>query len=566
MKNQIAAVLLSLCSCHINASDQFTVAATRWIQNEFTPSTLTADEQLEELRWFNETGRPYRDMTIRVVSERIDTHHYESTVLTKAFYELTGIRVIHEVTGEDDVIKKLRAQIETDINLYDAFISDSDLIGYHFRSGHIYPISDFIASEGKEITLPTLDLNDFIGLKFTTAPDGKIYQLPDQQFANLYWYRHDWFSRPELQQQFQERYGYPLGVPKNWSAYEDIAEFFTNHVRYIDGQRVWGHMDYAKRDPSLGWRMSDAWLSMAGVGDKGLPNGTPVDEWGIRTNGCHPAGATVERGGALNSPAAIYAARKYIEWLKNYAPPEARDMNFTESGSQVGKGNIAQQIFWYTAFTASMVQPNLPVVDRDGTPKWRMAPTPHGAYWQPGMKLGYQDTGAWTLLRNTPHIRRSAAWLYAQFTVSKTVSLKKTMIGLTPIRHTDIEADAMTAMAPKLGGLVEFYRSRGRDIWTPTGSNVPDYIRMSPNWWKHISEAVSGNTTPAEAMTAMAKAMDFELAEIAMSKELTQCLPKLNSLRSAAYWLDQPGAPKPTRNESPQGTTRSYEESLQDWR
>ncbi len=31
----------------------------------------------------------------------------------------------------------------------------------------------------------------------------------------------------------------------------------------------------------LGWRFTDAWLSMAGAGDKGLPNGTPVDEWGM---------------------------------------------------------------------------------------------------------------------------------------------------------------------------------------------------------------------------------------------------------------------------------------------
>ena len=46
--------------------------------------------------------------------------------------------------------------------------------------------------------------------------------------------------------------------------------------------RVYGHMDYGKKDPSLGWRFTDAWLSMAGVGDKGIPNGLPVDEWGIR--------------------------------------------------------------------------------------------------------------------------------------------------------------------------------------------------------------------------------------------------------------------------------------------
>ena len=81
-------------------------------------------------------------------------------------------------------------------------------------------------------------------------------------------------------------------------------------------------MDYGKRAPDLGWRMTDAWLSMAGAGSKGLPNGVPVDEWGIRMEpgSCNPVGANVSRGGATNGPAAVYAIRKWDEWLRQYAP------------------------------------------------------------------------------------------------------------------------------------------------------------------------------------------------------------------------------------------------------
>ena len=69
-------------------------------------------------------------------------------------------------------------------------------------------------------------------------------------------------------------------------------------------------------------------------------------------------------------------------------------MTFSEAGPVPAQGNIAQQIFWYTAFTADMVKPGLPVVNADGTPKWRMAPSPQGSYWKEGMKLGYQDAGS----------------------------------------------------------------------------------------------------------------------------------------------------------------------------
>ena len=366
-----------------------------------------------------------------------------------------------------------------------------------------------MAGEGKDVTDPMLDVNDFIGKSFTTAPNGHLYQLPDQQFANLYWFRYDWFSNPEYKAKFKAKYGYDLGVPVNWSAYEDIADFFTNDIKEINGVRVYGHMDYGKKDPSLGWRFTDAWLSMAGNGDKGIPNGLPVDEWGIRMEGCRPVGSSVERGGDVNGPAAVYSIVKYLDWMKKYAPPQAQGMTFSESGPVPAQGNIAQQIFWYTAFTADMVKPGLPVMNADGTPKWRMAPSPHGSYWKDGMKLGYQDVGSATLLKSTPVDRRKAAWLYLQFIVSKTVSLKKSHVGLTFIRESDIWDKSFTERAPKLGGLIEFYRSPARVQWTPTGNNVPDYPKLAQLWWQNIGDASSGAKTPQAAMDSLAAAQEL---------------------------------------------------------
>jgi len=102
-------------------------------------------------------------MTIRVVSERIDTHWYEASVLAKAFREITGIDIIHEITGEDDVVKKIDTHLKMGINLYDMYINDSDLIGTHFRSGKVVDLLEFMKGEGSSVTLPTLDLKDFIG-------------------------------------------------------------------------------------------------------------------------------------------------------------------------------------------------------------------------------------------------------------------------------------------------------------------------------------------------------------------------------------------------------------------
>lgn len=528
-------------------------------------SVLSREEQEAEMQWFIDAAQPLAGMSINVVSETITTHEYESRVLAPAFTAITGIQVTHDLIGEGDVVEKLQTQMQTGENVYDLYINDADLDGTHWRYQQVRNITDWMAGEGAAFTNPGLDLDDFIGLAQATAPDDKLYQLPVQQFANLYWFRHDWFTDPEIMAEFRAEYGYDLGVPVNWSAYEDIAKFFTG--REIDGQQVYGNMDYGKKDPSLGWRFTDAWLSMAGASDKGEPNGFPVDEWGIRVNdNFQPVGSCMARGGATNSPAAVYAIEKYIDWLQNYTPPAAAGMTFSEAGPVPAQGNIAQQMFWYTAFTADMVKEGLPVMNEDGTPKWRMAPSPYGAYWEEGMKVGYQDVGAATLMQSTPVDRAQAAWLYAQFIVSKTVDTKKSHVGLTFVRDSTVRHESFTERAPKLGGLVEFYRSPDRTRWSDTGANIPDYPRLAQLWWQNIGDASSGAKTAQEALDALCEQQEDVLSRLERSGVQGDLGPVLNEEQDPQYWIDQPGAPvAKLENEKPAPVTIAYEELIKRW-
>ena len=546
-------------------------AATAFLDAEIGDmSSLTRAEQEAEMQWFIDAAQPFAGMEIKVVSETITTHEYESQVLAPAFTAITGIKVTHDLIGEGDVVEKLQTQMQSGENIYDAYINDSDLIGTHWRYQQVRNLTDWMAGEGAAVTNPGLDIDDFIGTQFTTAPDGKLYQLPSQQFANLYWFRYDWFNDPKNQEDFKAAYGYDLGVPVNWSAYEDIAEFFTNrdlsHLG-VEGT-VYGNMDYGKKDPSLGWRYTDAWMSMAGMGDVGEPNGLPVDEWGIRVNEqSQPVGACVERGGAANSPAAVYAVEKAIKWLKDYSPPSAAGMTFSEAGPIPAQGNIAQQMFWYTAFTADTVKEGLPVMNEDGTPKWRMAPSPHGVYWQDGMKVGYQDVGSWTLMQSTPVDRAQAAWLYAQFVTSKTVDVKKAHVGLTFVRESTIQHDSFTERAPRLGGLVEFYRSPARVAWSPTGTNVPDYPKLAQLWWQNIGDAMSGAKTAQEALDTLCSDMERVMERIERAGVQGDIGPKLNEPQDAEFWLNEPGSPKPKlENEDEEPMTVSYDELIASWK
>ena len=112
-------------------------AIKKWSNGEFSLSTISAKEREKELKWFHDAAKPFKGMEVNVLSETIPTHEYESKVLTKAFEEITGIKVNHQLLGEGEVVQAVQTQMQTGRNLYDAYINDSDLIGTHLSLIHI---------------------------------------------------------------------------------------------------------------------------------------------------------------------------------------------------------------------------------------------------------------------------------------------------------------------------------------------------------------------------------------------------------------------------------------------
>ena len=95
---------------------------------------------------------------------------------------------------------------------------------------------------------------------------------------------------------------------------------------------------------------------------------------------------------------------------------------------------------------------------------------------------------------------------------SRNILLGRTLAGKTSLLRLMAGLDR----TPKLGGLVDFYRSPARVAWTPTGTNVPDY-------------------------------------------------PKLNKCIDPNVWLNKPGSPKAKVNEKPKGITVDYNQLIKAW-
>ena len=63
-------------------------------------STLDRAAQEAEMQWFVDAAKPFAGMDIKVVSETITTHEYESKTLAAAFTAITGIKITHDLIGE----------------------------------------------------------------------------------------------------------------------------------------------------------------------------------------------------------------------------------------------------------------------------------------------------------------------------------------------------------------------------------------------------------------------------------------------------------------------------------
>ena len=167
-----------------------------------SPSTLSQQQMAAELKWFQQASTPFKGKQISVVSEDIPTHRWEKDVLALHFENITGIKVNMDIVGEGTVVENIFKQLTQGVHLYDIYINDADHISTHARVQGVVNLTQYMNNQGKRFTNPNLDLDDFLNLKFGQDHDGQQLQLPDQQFANLYWFRHDWFTRKDIKDQF----------------------------------------------------------------------------------------------------------------------------------------------------------------------------------------------------------------------------------------------------------------------------------------------------------------------------------------------------------------------------
>ena len=247
--------------------------------------------------------------------------------LSKDFTAKSGHTMKFEFVPWPNFADRMLNELNSGGKLCDLMIGDSQWIGGGAENGHYVKLNDFFDKEG-------ISMDDFAPATvyaYSTWPKGtpNYWALPAMGDANGWFYRKDWFSKPELQAEFKQKYGRDLVAPKTQLELKDVAEFFQG--REIDGKTVYGAAIFTER------------------GYEGITMGATgaLYAWGFQYE--DPPGS-YKMDGVVNSPAAVEAIEYYKALYKCCTPPGYTDAYMQESLDAFKSGQVAMAMNWFAFF------------------------------------------------------------------------------------------------------------------------------------------------------------------------------------------------------------------------
>jgi multiple sugar transport system substrate-binding protein len=143
--------------------------------------------------------------------------------LVNDYTKETGVKVTVETTPWSDFQTKTFREFAAKGDAYDMVVGDSQWLGAGSTQGHYVDLTDFFKKHNLEkVFLPAT----VVGYAEYPIGSQKYWAIPLEGDANGWAYRKDWFEDPKEKAAFKAKYGYELGVPKDYKQLRDIAEFF----------------------------------------------------------------------------------------------------------------------------------------------------------------------------------------------------------------------------------------------------------------------------------------------------------------------------------------------------
>lgn len=443
--------------------------------------------------FFAEAAQPYQGVVLRGITENTPSSHYIRDVLAPAFERETGIKVVLNIS-DNPHIEKI---IVSGAVLYDFAYIEQDIIYYFFEEFSFVNLSQ-VLQENPHLRSPDfnpIDFTEFIN-EFRDPSTGDLVGVPIEAFIKIYIYRKDLFEDPNIQAAFAAKYHYPLAPAVTFTQYRDMAAFFTQYGQEHDLE-LWGTaVQAAVGHPASFYEFFETIAPAFGVYN-----------WGINLDNYK---ATVANGGQLDSDRTKEALTFWIDML-DFAPPEATESTWDEVKQSFAAGRVAQA-WLYGEFVADLATDSSrsQVVDKVGV---ALPPTDpdiiEEAITGKGY-VGYYDGAAFGIPINSQN--KEAALLWLQYLGQPAIQPEWAITSGRIVHLSTFDDPLVQAQDERLDGYYTLMKEQGQLF--AGAPPFPFHVSVRDVIMPFISQAITGELTPEQALDQAAVAVDKELIRL----------------------------------------------------
>lgn len=310
-------------------------------EEEVTPPEEAVEEVPEEWVSLEEAAKPWKGETLRLIGEGLPP--LEALEKVKAeFEEITGVNVVIEMYGHEEVIEKTTLDFAGATGTYDLILNPHREIGRYVAAGWIQPLGRFY--EDPKLRDPAFNIErDIVSdewFRETNMYKDTMYGLPFHFITKYLWWRYDLLEHPDEQTAFKAEYGYELPAPPiTWDEYLDVAEFFVRKKGETLAGEVLDHDFYGTTIQAA--RHVATWYGYLNVlysfGEREIQ---------LPDNRGDSYGPVV-----INTPGAVEALELYVNLLK-YSPPGTVTYTWDETQAAQQTGLVAMAMQWDDAVFA----------------------------------------------------------------------------------------------------------------------------------------------------------------------------------------------------------------------
>jgi multiple sugar transport system substrate-binding protein len=453
--------------------------------------------------WFVEAAKPYAGVAIRGISESTPPSNYAKDVLAPAFEKETGIKVEFETTSWDQMYAKPIQDMQANTGIYDFIYIEQDIIYTYLAQNFLTDLTQLLA-ENPQLNAPTFDQAKFTSFidNFKDA-NGDIYGVPMEAFVKIMLYRKDLFEDPAIQAAFEAEYGYPLAPATTHQQYRDIADFFTKYGA-DNGLELWG----TTVQGNTGHASSFYEFFETIAPSFGLYN------WGISEVAPGNYKACVANGGSMNSDTAKEALQFWVDLLPD-APPEATSSTWDEVAATFAAGRAAEG--WVYGENAAWIATDATRSQVVGNVGVALPPVSEGvmdAAKAGTGYIGYYDGGAFGIPYSSKNKEATLLWL--EYIGQESVQAKWATAGSRVVMDSTFDDPLVKAQDARTDNYYTLMRRDG-----PLFKGAPPFPfhpQAQTTAQTYIWQALTGESTPSDALDQACVAVEEQLTQLGYSK------------------------------------------------